>query len=500
MLLAASLSALGACGADQEIFEENTFELARVDVYQAQPFIPSTDTQTGGIPIDTCGLSYDFSYQGVDNWQSPASGQPAAEYYENQEDGPDHIAHIEPLPATTWQFPILRQSQYEPRQVSSDSLTMPGYDDGMPLFERGQAWHGDTRCYELPTGSELLHEAQAYAMYVRLVKTMLWYDIDQTPEFRTAIGLRGTHPGLFDWNGNLPDRFNDTMVLLWRDSDGTPHVREFPQNTDTGAVNFGYQSSSSLRPNRHYSYINGWHRSYNALQMNAWGYAVRDDSNHNGHWDGDRNGWQSGGNPDHDRDGSAHNIHMAARNPPLGSAAVQNWSAGCNVIPGVANWTEFITNAWTVPDDLVDYFLLDVRDIPAAMWTACQNETGTHDCPHEIRSFPFSHSGNTSDSTQFHANVYNCSQANEQGPEVVYVLNVRVSGTLKATIEVNDANHVDPDVHLLWGDDSNACLARGHEVLEYSLSPGRYLLVVDTFVNESGTELTGPYTLNVEFN
>ncbi len=31
-----------------------------------------------------------------------------------------------------------------------------GYEDNMPMFERGLPWSEDTRCYELPYGARLL--------------------------------------------------------------------------------------------------------------------------------------------------------------------------------------------------------------------------------------------------------------------------------------------------------------------------------------------------------
>ena len=461
---------------------------------------PEPESSTFGIPVDGCNFSYDFSYSIDDEWLPPGPATESNNTVTATDNTVDAVAFPEPLPESTWQFPLLSTSGLTNKQVPVESLTMPSYSDSMPLFERGLAWENETRCYELPNGAELLTQEQAYTMYVSMIRKMLWYEVNQTPEFRTVIGIRGSHPGIFDWNGNLPDRFNDTIVLLWKDIDGNAHVREFPVNTDTGARDFGYHSSSSLKPNRHYSYTNGWHRTYNALRMNEYGYTVRDDSNKNGHWDGDRNGWQSGGAADHDREGSAHNIHMAAKSAPLDTAAVQNWSAGCQVIPGAANWTEFITNAWTQSQDLVDYFLLDTRDIPEALWNGCEAEAGTYACPWEVRSFPFVHSGNTSLSNENQVNRYNCSTANESGPEVRYLLNIRDPGTLTVSISVDDESSIDPDVHLLWGDDSNACLARGHRSFSQWVSPGRYMVVVDTWVNENGDVLTGSYDLEITFD
>ena len=120
-------------------------------------------------------------------------------------------------------------------------------------------------------------------------------EVELVARFEFALRMRGVvpaYPGTFAWHGNTPDYFNDTLVMLWIDHEGQHHVREFPGHTDVGARDFGENSSSSLRPNRRYHHINGWHRStYNALYMIDEGYRVRDDTNHNGHWDSDRNGW-----------------------------------------------------------------------------------------------------------------------------------------------------------------------------------------------------------------
>ena len=148
----------------------------------------------------------------------------------------------------------------------------------------------------------------------------------------------------------------------------------------------------------------------------------------------------------------------------------------------------------------MDYFLIDTRDIAPAVWSACDAGQGTHACPHEIREFPFVHQGDTSASTENSAQVYNCSTANESGPEVVYVVNIRQSGTLSLSVSVENDVTTDPDVHILWGDEADACLARGHREASYTVGPGRYLIVVDTWVNDDGEVLAGEYDLTVDFD
>ena len=185
--------------------------------------------------------------------------------------------------------------------------------------------------------------------------------------------------------------------------------------------------------------------------MNEWGYTVRDDSNKMATGTEPQR-LATGGAPDHDREGSAHNIHMAARDAPSRGGG-SSWSAGrrsfpvrpigpnLSPTPGLTMTPQWIT-------------FLDSRDIPTALWTPCESEDGTYACPWQVRSFPFNHSGNTNLSHENRVNQYNCSTANESGPEVRYLVNIREPGQLTVTVSVDDESSIDPDVHLLWGDDA----------------------------------------------
>ena len=406
--------------------------------------------------------------------------------------GVDHIAHIEPAPAGYY----TRLTPRDRPDLPQVEIAMPDYQDTMPLFNRARAWNGETRCYETPRGAEQLTEAEAYDLWRRVAELTTGVSLDAAPGVRSVVGLRGAYPGTFAWHGNAPDRFNDTLVLLWVDGSGAKHAREFAVHTDTGAYDFGYESSSSIRPDRRWRYINGQHRGYDALRIDESGYRVRDDSNKNGHWDDDRNGWlPPPGAPDHDRSGGGHNIHMGSKDPPLGSATVGVWSAGCQVIPGMASWTEFIENAWTGEGDRVNYFLVDARDLAPEVWQPCTPD-GSHACPLRINSFPFEHRASTATDGVSEFDLYNCSSMDESGPELVYLLHVDTPGTLSVSVTCTDP--VDIDIHLLDGGDANACLARAHIDFEYELAPGRYRIVADTYV-ENGQVLSGEYTLTVDF-
>jgi hypothetical protein len=381
---------------------------------------------------------------------------------------------------------------------SRDAIVMPDFQDDMPLFERAEDWGVGTRCFELPTGAALLSEEEAWAMYRRVAETTTGGHVDATPGRRTVLGIRGAYPGTFAWNGNEPNRFNDTLVLLWRDEADEARVLEFAGHTDTGAHVF--QMASSLWPDRRYDYRCGWHNDFNAIEIVETGYRVRDDANSNGHWDSDRNGWlPPSGDKDFDRAGSEHNIHIASVDGPLETAEVDNWSAGCQTIPGMASWTRFIENAWTQLDDPVDYFLVDARDIPSYAWIACTPD-GSHQCPYRIGGFPFHATGNTIGWPVSVFDVYNCSTADESGPEVVWVFTTQTGGTVTATVDdVAGDDGPDVDVHLLMADDPKACLARGNVSAAADVPPGRYFVVVDTYV-DGGTPLPGAFTLDVTFD
>lgn len=493
----ASAVFFGACSGERAPHTDGGLEDGGADGSSADRFVEVD----GGAQVDayhptSCDFGYDdeFVYhssmaRSTRRRLRPASSSPGP----GEQLLPDRIAHIEPLPEATFRLPPAGR-----RTKDTGDIVMPDYQDDMELFARGGPWTDATRCYETPAGTMVLTEPEAYELYRDIAELTTGVAMDTAPGVRTVVGVRGAYPGRLFFNSNLPDRFNDTLVLMWVDEDGESHVREFPANTDTGAYDFGWHSSSSLRPNRRYRYINGWHRSYNALRIDEYDYLVWDDANKNGHWDSDRNGWLEPPTPeDHERIGGAHNIHMGSVDGPLGAAVVGVWSAGCQVIPGMANWTELITNAWTREGDPVSYFLVDVRDIDHRVWGSCTPD-GTHACPYKIGGFPFIHSADTAASTERELNVYSCSTLDESGPEVVYFFTVDRSGTLTVSVDDVEGDDIDVDIHLLDADDPDACLERAHISFSKQIGPGRYFIVADTYV-DGGQELCGPYTLEVDF-
>ncbi len=446
----------------------------------------------GGTVAASCGFTYQAQFAAYKS-AAPKTEEELA-WEENPEpeyaEGEGGILYPEPPPLGVYQKRIGSLPELQ------RYITMPSYTDNMPKFDRANPFNGAERCYELPVGPVMLSESEAYDLYVGIAEHTTWLQVDKTPGKRTVVGIRGAYPGTFEWNGNEADRFNDTLVLLWKESNGTKRVLEFPGHTDVGHHYFGVESSSFLRANRRYKHQNGTHKTYNALTITYSGYQTRDDTNHNGHWDDDRNGWLPDTSArDYFRTGSGHNIHLASVNGPLGSARVDSWSAGCQVIPGRANWDEFIYNAWTNTGDIVYYFLVDARDIPTSYWYPCTPD-GSHDCPYQITQFPYTHSSSTVGGEELF-DRYNCATQNESGPEKLYVFSVDQAGTL--TVKVECTSPVDADIHLLDADDPNACYTRNDKTFTYSLVPGRWWIAVDSFVNSSNHIGSGAYTLTVDF-
>lgn len=358
-------------------------------------------------------------------------------------------------------------------------VVMPNYVDDMLPFPRGLAWDTTKRCYRTPAGDVLLTEEEAFQLYRDIAEKTTGVAFDQTFGRRTVVGIRGAYPGTFAFHGDVPDRFNDTLVLLWRDDFGGAHVREFAGTTTDGVFQTGYNGSSNLPANRRYRYVTGWHRGYNALAIIERNYTVRDDSNHNGHWDSNRNGWLPPATPkDRDRLGIGHNIHVASVDGNLGEASIGHWSAGCQNIAGMANWEEFIQNAWTGLAEDVDYFLIDARDIDPTVWTPCVPDN-THACPERIAVFPWERDGSALEGEASN-DVYDCDKNVWAGREVVALFTVDRSGTLKVVMSGAGVTGKWVRAFLLSADDPNACLKTGDSSFSKAVISGRYFVVVDS--------------------
>ena len=132
---------------------------------------------------------------------------------------------------------------------------------------------------------------------------------------------------------------------------------------------------------------------------------------------------------------------------------------------------------------------------PAGEEPSAEPET---DCPDGIictQTFPFVHSDNTQLSNRSDFDSYGCaSSTDESGPEIVYRFTLPHDGFL--ALELSDMESgADVDIHLLSALDSGACIDRGHWLAGSWLAAGTYWVVADSWVNSSGTVLSGSYTL-----
>lgn len=485
---------------DEPDDEEGTKSSLNISTY-----VEEAPAEGGASCVTDYGFQYDVSLELLAQllplpraiWDSQWSAEPVKTWGDSDN---GQIDYPEDDPAGYWGMLINTG-----RTKASTTLTMPGYTDTLPLFDRAKDWvDGEERCYMTSTEDVFnLNQDEAYDLYVKIAEKTVGVTLNQTAGRRNVVGIRGAHPGQFFFNGDLPNRFNDTIVLLWIDEEGQKHVREFPVNTNTGIQKSSSTKASALPANRHYRYVNGLHKGYNALKNNEYNYITRDDANNNSHIDNDRNGWfkPTTGTQDYDRTGSGHNIHYG-KATNLKTSPVSNWSAGCQVIPGMKNWTTFISKAWTGSGKFVDYYLVDVRDIDNRVWDDTCIEDGTHSCPFHIT---FENNTFTDSNTLMAGDgsadwdSYNCAATkDESGPGRVYVFTWDDSGAAKKTltVKVSSSDGGDPDIMLLDGDDPNSCIVRNDKTISKSITPGRYYIVVDTYVS-NGNIKYGSYDLEV---
>ena len=108
-------------------------------------------------------------------------------------------------------------------------------------------------------------------------------------------------------------------------------------------------------------------------------------------------------------------------------------------------------------------------------------------------------SGTTTDSIDSYA----CAPAtNESGPEAIYRVDLPSAGFLSAAI-YDDAG-TDIDVHLLTtfnpaAPSGDGCVARGDKQAAANVPAGSAWVIADTWVNGSGTELSGPFKIEIGF-
>lgn len=145
--------------------------------------------------------------------------------------------------------------------------------------------------------------------------------------------------------------------------------------------------------------------------------------------------------------------------------------------------------------DVVKRVVLDQAPAPDAR-VAPPSGAGSPDSPFVIDTFPFTHASGTEAGTKSIDAYPGCaSSADESGPERFYQLELKEKTPLR--IMLFDRSGVDVDLHLLGADKTGAgCIERDDRIIERTLGPGSYAVVIDSFVS-SGKALSGDYLLVV---
>lgn len=131
-------------------------------------------------------------------------------------------------------------------------------------------------------------------------------------------------------------------------------------------------------------------------------------------------------------------------------------------------------------------------------------EIASSDITINIGALPYTYTDNTHSTATAGApdsiNFYPGYAQNESGPEYVYTFTVPANKKYKVTATLSGMlTGVDVDIHLLSSLSPLTVLSRNDSTLTQSLDAGTYYLVADTYVNSSGVEKKGAYTLTVNF-
>ena len=157
-----------------------------------------------------------------------------------------------------------------------------------------------------------------------------------------------------------------------------------------------------------------------------------------------------------------------------------------------ANMPKVVHNTWSTWSFLAGFDPIRYDDVEPGV------DPDDAPPPIVIRSLPYHDARDTNEGAAVWSS-YACAPATgEAGPEIVYLLDLDVPGTL--TVTVADGPGVDVDIHLLSALDPAACVARNNlTVGPQHVAAGAWVLVVDSWSNAQGVIYAGAYTLDVTF-
>ena len=139
--------------------------------------------------------------------------------------------------------------------------------------------------------------------------------------------------------------------------------------------------------------------------------------------------------------------------------------------------------------------VINGKEAPDKIEEAFQG-SGSNSDPFVITSLPFTHSADTSKSSNKGITSYTCHDTGEAGPEYYYKLELKEKSRLK--IFAASAANVDVDVHVLKGSIAgDKCIARSDILLMGTLDAGTYYISVDTWSGTASTYKAGQYLLGI---
>jgi hypothetical protein len=192
-----------------------------------------------------------------------------------------------------------------------------------------------------PVNTGALSEEECYQTYRAVIEDV--GEFDTSDNHMNILGVRGFQGG--DMVENVPNEYNDSIIVLWRDSDGS-HCREYKASVDPGKnyteTSFFPEKGCAHLIDGQYLYKIGLHKGEYEALVQA----------------GDVLIWR-----DYDKDYEYNdeelveegyfgiNIHAGGL-----SDAVDAFSAGCQVIHGGREgkaWMEFVELAKSHPTDTI---------------------------------------------------------------------------------------------------------------------------------------------------
>ena len=132
---------------------------------------------------------------------------------------------------------------------------------------------------------------------------------------------------------------------------------------------------------------------------------------------------------------------------------------------------------------------------------ACEEQDGTVEHPFIIPGDPvlpdYTDSRDTHDAPSDQFDAYPGYEGiDESGPEFVYLARFEERMIVRARIAAPEPDGTDIDLHLLSALDPLTVVERGNHQVAAVVEPGRYYLILDTYVSD-GTPQLGPYELEV---